>query len=66
MSSQIEFMAASKRLREEASRREAKVFSILTQDCSDVQLAQLVVQQHAFLLEAQSERHNDTNNREKA
>jgi hypothetical protein len=62
MSSQIESMAASKRLRDEARRREANVFSILTQDFSDVQLAQLVVQQQVFLLEAQSECHNDANN----
>jgi hypothetical protein len=62
MSSQIESVAASKRPREDARRREVNVFSSMTQECDDVQLAHLVVQHQAFLSEAQSERHNHTNN----
>jgi hypothetical protein len=65
MSVQIDPMAAFKHPREEARRREVNMINTLIQDCSDVQLAQLVVQQHAFLLEVQSERHNNTNSPEK-
>jgi hypothetical protein len=62
MSSQIESLAASKQPREDVRRREVNVFSIMTQECNDVQLAHLVVQHRAFLSEAQSERHNNANN----
>jgi hypothetical protein len=38
------------------------MFSIHTHECSDAQLAHLVAQQQAFTEEAQSERHDKTNN----
>jgi phosphotransferase system HPr-like phosphotransfer protein len=38
------------------------MFSIHTHECSNAQLAHLVAQQQAFTEEAQSERHNKTNN----
>jgi hypothetical protein len=62
MTSQAELLAGSKRPLDDQRRREVNLFSILTPDCSDAQLAHLVAQQQAFMEEAQSERHDRTIN----
>jgi hypothetical protein len=62
MTSQVDILAGSQRPADKLQRREVNLFSILASDCSDGQLAHLVAQQQALTEEAQSERHDRTNN----
>jgi hypothetical protein len=62
MSSKPSASTGTKRGREEGRSRDVNAFSILCEVCSDRHLGFLMAQQQALILEAESERHDNTNN----